>query len=335
MHESNLRYAVAKADGDERPPSRRYVLITPCRDEAAYLPTTLRSVAAQSVPPSLWVIVDDGSTDQTPEILANAAQQHDFILVVRREDRGERKVGRGVIDAFYAGLASVDLDEFDYLCKLDGDLELPPRYFERLIEEMEREPRLGTFSGKMYLRRGPGRLVHEERGDENSCGPSKFYRVQCFREIDGFVREVGWDGIDGHVCRLNGWIARSEDGPDLGVVHLRPLGSSHKGIIYGRMRGGAGNWHIGMSLPYMLARTVYRLKDRPAAINSLAVLAGYLRAMVRNEPRYGDEAYRRYLRRFERSVLLRGKRRTVEALHREIIAATRPIRRAVPESARA
>lgn len=274
-------------------------------------------MAAQSVLPARWVIVDDGSTDDTPRILARAAEQYGFIRIVKREDRGERKVGPGVVDAFYAGLETVDLDEYDYLCKLDGDLELPPKYFERLMEEMERESRLGTYSGKMYVWRG-NRLVHEERGDENSCGPSKFYRVACFRQIGGFVRQVGWDGIDGHLCRLRGWIARSDDHPDIRVIHLRPLGTSHKGLMHGRMRGGAGNWHIGMSMPYMLARTVYRFKDRPYFINSLAVLVGYFGAMLDGKPRFGDSAYRRYLHSYEWKAILGGKGRAIREVHDQI-----------------
>ena len=298
--------------------SRQYLLITPCRDEAKYLPVTIRTVAAQSVLPARWVIVDDGSTDATSEILARATREHEFIRTIRREDRGERKVGPGVIDAFCAGLETVNLDNYEYLCKLDGDLELPAGYFEGLIRKMEAEPRLGTLSGKMYVRRPNGALVHEERGDENSAGPSKFYRTECFRQIGGFVCSIGWDGVDGHLCRMRGWIAKSEDRPDLRVVHLRPLGSSHKGILHGRMRGGAGNWYIGMSLPYMLARTLYRLKDRPLILNSLAVLYGYVRARFRREPTFGDAVYREYLRRFEWSSLILGKRRTVERFNRRI-----------------
>ena len=94
-------------------PGRRYVLITPCRDEAAFARRALDSVTAQSVRPALWVIVDDGSSDATPAILAEYAARFDFIRIVRREDRGRRSVGPGVVDAFYAGLATVDLTRFD------------------------------------------------------------------------------------------------------------------------------------------------------------------------------------------------------------------------------
>src|SRR5512146_973078 len=119
---------------------RRYVLIAPCRDEAKVMRHTLDSVAAQSVPPALFVVVDDGSTDETPMILAEYAAKLPYLRIVRRGNRGARSVGPGVIEAFYAGLDTVNLDDFDYVCKLDLDLALPPRYFELLMERMEKNP---------------------------------------------------------------------------------------------------------------------------------------------------------------------------------------------------
>ena len=100
----------------------RVAVLVPCRNEADFMRQTLDSVIAQSVRPARWVIVDDGSTDATPAILADYAARHDWISIVTRSDRGRRSVGPGVIDAFYAGLDTVDLDDYEYLCKLDLDL---------------------------------------------------------------------------------------------------------------------------------------------------------------------------------------------------------------------
>ncbi len=239
----------------------KYCLITPCRDEAAYARRTLDSVVHQSVPPDLWVIVDDGSTDETPAILDEYAARHEFIRVVRRADRGSRKVGPGVIDAFYAGYESIDFSEFDYLCKLDLDLDLPPRYFAILIGRMEADPRLGTCSGKPYFQQG-GRLVSEKCGDENSVGMTKFYRRCCFEQVGGFVREVMWDGIDGHRCRMLGWIAASWDEPDLRFVHLRPMGTSQTSWWTGRVRHGFGQYFMGTGPFYLTASAA--VPDDPA-----------------------------------------------------------------------
>lgn len=297
--------------------SRRYVLITPCRDEAAYLRVTIESIAAQTTQPALWVIVDDGSTDETPKILEEAARKYSYIKIVRREDRGKRAVGPGVIDAFYEGLSHVELENYDYLCKLDGDLELPARYFERLMEHFEDDPWLGTLSGKLFLRYGD-KLVEERCGDENSVGPSKFYRTVCFNDIGGFVRQVSWDGIDGHVCRLKGWVARSKDEPDLRIIHLRRMGSSQMSFWTGRLRWGRGKYYMGSSLPYVLAASVYRLFERPFVISGVGIFCGYIQAMLRREPRYDDPKYLAHLHRYEWRSLTGGKRRTMEKYHEEV-----------------
>ena len=102
----------------------KYVLISPCRDEAGYMRQTLDSVIGQSIRPAKWVIVDDGSTDETPQILAEYQARHNWIEVVTRSNRGRRSVGPGVIEAFYAGYDAINLDEYEYVCKLDLDLRI-------------------------------------------------------------------------------------------------------------------------------------------------------------------------------------------------------------------
>lgn len=286
--------------------SNRYVLISPCRDEADYLETTIRTVGEQTMPPTKWIIVDDGSTDATPEILAAATEKYPFIEVVRREDRGERAVGPGVIDAFYAGLSHVDLDDYDYVCKFDCDLEMPPRYFEKLMADFDADPLLGTKSGKLYIRDGD-RLVHEYCGDENSVGPAKFYRVDCFRAIDGFVREVCWDGIDGHLCRIRGWVAESEDDPDTRIIHLRRMGSSYRSLWTGRQRWGRGKWFMGSAWYYVLAASVFRTFEKPYIVNGMGIFVGYIKSMLTGIKRYEEPGFRKFLRRFERRVLFVGK----------------------------
>lgn len=294
--------------------SRRYVLISPCRDEAAYMQRTIDSVAAQSLRPALWVVVDDGSTDGTPEILAEAESRLPFLRVVRREDRGGRRVGPGVVEAFNAGLATIGLDEFDYVCKLDLDLELPERYFERLVELMESDDRLGSVSGKPFFVADDGELVSEAIGDEMSAGMTKFYRVRCFEEIGGLVPEVMWDGIDCHRCRMLGWKAASVDGEGLRFTHLRAMGSSHKGIWTGRTRHGAGQWFMGTGPVYMTASAAFRMTRPPLILGGLAMWWGYMRCALARAPRYNDREFRAFLRRFQWDALRRGKREATRRL---------------------
>ncbi len=288
---------------------RKYLIISPCRNESALMRRTLESVRRQTVPPALWIIVDDGSTDETPQILAEFARQMPCLRVIRREDRGHRSVGPGVVEAFYAGYRTVDSGAFEYMCKLDLDLDLPSGYFEELIRRMENEPRLGTCSGKPYYPGPGGRPISEGCGDEMSVGMTKFYRTECFLEIGGFVPEVMWDGIDCHRCRMLGWSARSFDDPELRFLHLRPMGSSQEGLWRGRWRHGAGQWFMGTGLLYMTASALYRATRPPLFLGGLAMWLGYIASMLARKPRYGDIEFRSFLRRYQLVCLLLGKRR--------------------------
>ena len=296
-----------------------YLLISPCRNEADFMINTLDSVLNQSVLPAKWVIVDDGSTDATPDILRQYAEKHDFIQIVTRENRGHRSVGPGVIEAFYAGLETVDLNDYQYVCKLDLDLELPATYFAALIGKMKANPRIGTCSGKPYNRRG-NRLVSEKRGDEMSVGMTKFYRVTCFQQIGGFVSEVMWDAIDCHRCRQLGWIACSWDQPEIRFVHLRVMGSSQTSVYAGRMRHGYGQYFMGTSVVYMFATSVYRMIHPPYVLGGLAMFWGYLKSAIKRLPKYHDKPLRQFVRVYQWRCLLLGKHKATELLDQKQIS---------------
>jgi len=182
------------------------------------------------------------------------------------------------------------------------------------MDRMEANPPIGTCSGKAYYP-GPsneaknfdGELISEACGDEMSVGMIKFYRTDCFEQNGGFVREVMWDGIDCHRCRMNGWIACSWDDPALRFIHLRPMGSSHKGIFTGRMRHGFGQWFMGTGLAYMTASAVFRMTRPPLVLGGAAMWWGYVRSMLRRQPRYQDMQFRRFLRQYQWACLRRGK----------------------------
>lgn len=311
---------------------RRYLLITPCRDEAKYARRTLESIARQTLPPALWIIVDDGSTDETPAILAESAAKLPFLKIIRREDRGFRKLGGGVIDAFYAGYETVNPNDFDYVCKLDLDLDLPAGYFQTLIEQMEKEPRLGTCSGKPFFRDALGRAIPETCGDENSVGMVKFYRTACFTQIGGFVRELMWDGIDCHRCRMLGWIAASWDDPAINFEHLRPMGTSHKNWWTGRVRHGIGQYFMGTGPAYILASALFRIPRPPVFIGSVAMLWGYMKSALQRRQRYGDGEFRHFLRRHQWACLLRGKGRATRECNDRQRSSWRPTIPAQPRT---
>jgi hypothetical protein len=147
--------------------------------------------------------------------------------------------------------------------------------------------------------------------------------VACFREIGGFVRQVMWDGIDCHRARMLGWLAESVPDESLRFIHLRPQGSSHKGIWTGRVRVGFGQWFMGTSPVYYLASAIRRLLDHPAFVGSAAMIWGYASSALRGAPRYGDLEFRRFLRRYQRTCMWMGKRAATRAINEEQAAVWR------------
>ena len=314
MARSSTRTAPSRKRSTKR--SSDYCLISPARNEAEYIRDTLDSVLAQTLLPKRWIIIDDGSTDDTPRILANYAKKHKFIEVHSRADRGKRALGGGVVEVFNQGMEILGDDPVEFVCKLDVDLILPPRYFERLLEEMAKDERLGSVSGKPYYRAGD-ELKSERIGDDVSAGMTKFYRRAFLDDIGGLVKGLIWDGIDCYRGRMLGWRSKSIEDAELRFIHLRPMGSSDKGIMTGRRRLGEGYWFLGAAPSFVLASAVYRLQHRPALIGSIATLQGYARAWLTRMPRYDDLEFRKYLRRYHRAMLTKGRARATELFDRE------------------
>ncbi|APX14337.1 glycosyltransferase family 2 protein [Tateyamaria omphalii] len=290
-----------------------YILISPCKNEGDYIEKTLISIRNQTVPPAQWIIVDDGSTDNSVDIIEKYLPSMPYIKVVNRP-KGERRVGGGVIEAFNTGLAAVDVADYEYLCKLDVDLDLPPRYFEILLDRMAADPRLGTASGKAYyMHPTTNERKSELCGDEASVGMTKFYRRACFEEIGGFVAEVGWDGYDCHRARWFGWRAISWNDPDLQFIHLRPMGSSQKSIYRGRIRHGKGQFHLGAHPLFFMLSSLYRsVRQRPYVTGTLFSIYGYMKAWLQGEERFGDQDMTAFIRAYQLRALRSGKAEAAE-----------------------
>ena len=299
------------------PDPNSYVVISPCRNEEKYMRRTMDSMVAQTLTPTLWLIVDDGSTDSTPAILAEYAKAHDWIKIVQKPDRGHRAVGPGVVEAFYFGYDTLNPDDYAYMCKLDLDLDLPHTYFATLIERMQADPRIGTCSGKPYAPNSAGVLVAETAGDEMSVGMTKLFSIPCFKDIGGFVHEVMWDGIDCHTARMKGWTPKSWDEEGLRFEHLRPMGSSQQGIYTGRRRHGFGQHYMGTSPIYFIATAISKMTHKPYVLGGLAMLQGFFGAMIKGNRRHDDPALVAFIRNYQHRALRMGKAKAVAQIEAE------------------
>src|SRR5262245_24939302 len=194
---------------------RRLLIVSTVRNEAAHIELVARALATQTRPPDLWVVVDDGSTDETPQLLRSIAQELPYMRVLATPagftaDRGDRHAVAAAPRAFNHGLRTLNVLDYDYVGKVDGDIELPPRYFESLIAEFESNPRLGIAGGVLVELHGTDwRRVGGTR--EHVRGAVKLWSRECFEAIGGVEERLGWDGLDETVARMKGFTTRSFD----------------------------------------------------------------------------------------------------------------------------
>ena len=278
------------------------VIISPVRDESDYLRLTMDAVVAQTWRPVEWILVDDGSSDSTPEIVAEYAAKYPFIRLVSRQNRGFRKLGGGVIAAFDYGRERILTTDWQYIAKLDGDMSFGPLYLETMLTRLQAEPTLAAVSGKVF-RSEDGRFIEEMHGMEQVAGQFKLYKREAFDAIGGFVQHLAWDGIDVHTASMRGWKTLSTYHREAWLWHHRVMGSSDRGLYVGRLRWGRGNWYLGYHPLYMLMAGLNRMREKPYVIGGLLMLAGYIGAAIRRLPRYEDPEFRRHLTRWQNGRL--------------------------------
>ena len=271
------------------------LLITPARDEAAHLERTIRAVAAQTQRPDLWLIVDDGSTDATPEILSRAAAELPFLRVLQAPQEAAASSDRLALAAearaFNWALDSLNLDDYTHVGKLDADVELPAEYFERLIESFERDPQLGIAGGGLLERGRNGWQLAKVPG-YHVRGALKLYSRECFTAIGGIEERLGWDTIDETYARMNGFGTRSLH--EIAARHHRPV-ATRGGTLRGRARHGQCAYILRYGGWWVVLRSLKVACSRPYGLSGLAFLYGYLRSAVRREDRVEDERFRRFV----------------------------------------
>jgi glycosyltransferase involved in cell wall biosynthesis len=273
-----------------------YALVTPARDEAENLRRLAESVIAQTIRPSTWIVVDDGSTDGTWDLIERLGREHHWIRVVSSPGATThagtlavgRRAGRDIV-AFNAGVAVIE-EEPGVLVKLDADVSFEDDFFERILADLDRDPRLGITGGECYELEGDEWRLQPVTGS-HVRGATRSYRWECWQDVRPLEERLGWDGIDHLKAEEHGWDVRSVSG--LPFLHHRPLGE-RDGLAFARWaRVGQAAYYMGYRFPYLVLRTLYRGRREPGAV---AIVWGYVAALARREERYPDAAVRRRLR---------------------------------------
>ena len=271
----------------------KYALVTPAKNEEAFIEKTLASVANQTIRPVKWVVVSDGSTDRTDEIVNRYAEKYDFIQLVRR-DSETRHFGNKV-HAFRAGYAHLTDVAYDFVGNLDAVIELPEDYYESILEKFAADQRLGLAGGTRFdLCDGEFVKVHCARNSVG--GPFQLFRRTCYEAFGGYIplQLGGIDAVAEIMARQHGWTVRSYT--DITVHHYRCTGTAKGNIYQAAYRGGKKLYVIGYH-PLFEVVKLMRVKSLKGLKANLYELAGYTKAAISGFERQVPDDFVRYLRK--------------------------------------
>jgi glycosyltransferase involved in cell wall biosynthesis len=278
-----------------------YVLITPARNEEAFIEKTLQSIVIQSRRPMRWIIVDDNSTDRTAEIVRSYLAGNEFIELLRPHDgQAERNFASKsrAIALAYESLRHLD---FDYVGNLDADIGLEPNYYESILGKMEENPKLGLAGGIRYDLLD-GKFVLRDCARNSVGGPIQLFRRECYEEIGGYMA-LPYGGIDAVAetsARMHGWEVRSF--PEYRVYHYRATGTANRSIWQALYRAGQRDYSIGYHPLFEFAHVLNRLMDEPY-LASMITMLGYLSAKLKGEARAVPEELIAFLQQEQMSRL--------------------------------
>src|SRR5580704_1525004 len=272
----------------------KYVLITPARNEAAFIEKTLDSVVAQTRLPERWVIVDDGSTDDTAKIVKRYTARCPWMELVRRPPHANRSFA-GKVHAFNAGLERVSSIDFEVIGNLDADLSFDPDYLEFLMERFSEDPELGVAGTPFTEDGGYDSARDSFEGEKHVAGGCQLFRRRCFEDVGGYVPNAagGIDWIAVTTARMKGWKTRSF--AKKRFHHYRTLGTAERSTWAASFSYGEKDYYLGGSPLWQLFRVVYRSTKQP--LDGAALFSGYLCAAIRRIKRPVTSELMRFHRR--------------------------------------
>jgi biofilm PGA synthesis N-glycosyltransferase PgaC len=270
----------------------KYVVITAARDEGRYIESTIHALLHQTIVPQQWIIVNDGSSDDTGEIVERYAKRYPWVTTVHLPNRGFRKAGGGVIEAFNAAYMNIRSSSWDFLVKLDADLSFAPDYFQRCFAEFKKDAQLGIAGGGIYHRE-LGELVLEPGPLFHVRGATKVYKRECWDTLGGLLPAPGWDTIDEVKANMLGWSTRTF--PELQLVHHKFTGSAD-GSWKDSVKNGFANYVTGYHPLFMLFKCMRRLTVAPRITGAAGLAWGFIKGYTVRAPRVPDSALIAYTR---------------------------------------
>jgi biofilm PGA synthesis N-glycosyltransferase PgaC len=268
---------------DSNPVHLPYVLVTPARNEEALIEKTIESMIHQTVLPVKWVIVDDGSTDKTPEIISRYLPQNPWMEMVQMPQRRDRSFA-GKVQAFNAGFEKVAGLQYEVVGNLDSDISFDNDHFEFLMGRFADDPTLGV-AGTVFTEEGYDSGKDSFEGHRHVSGQCQLFRRQCWEQIGGYIphRAGGIDWMAVTTARMMGW--KTQSFREKSFVHYRHMGTAERSLVASQFSYGEKDYYLGGHPVWQLFRVTYRITKQPILFGGLALGLGYCWAFIRRTPR--------------------------------------------------
>ncbi len=278
-----------------------YVLITPARNAEALIELTIKSVVRQTVLPSRWIIVNDGSVDGTEEIVRNYVERFSWIDLLQSPKHSDYDFSAKA-RCFNAALEKLKDLEFDVVANIDSDVSFEEDYFAFLLKKLEQHPELGVVGTPM---REPGHDSVDDAlfNDTDVFGACQVFRRGCMEDIGGYLslKHGGVDWAAVRMARMKGWETRSF--LEKRFLHHRIMGATESGVWWGMFNHGRKDYRLGNHPVWQLFRAAYQMTCRPRIIKGLFLFAGYVWEFVAGPKRLIPKELVRFHRREQRERL--------------------------------
>lgn len=272
----------------------RYAVVTPALNEAATLSAMARSLMVQSIPFEKWIVVDDGSSDGTAEIVRQLAERDSRIQLIQRPRRDERNVGVAGIEAAMVGLSSLPgLFGYDFVANLDADITFASDYFERIFAHFKENDRLGIAGGECYSQTPRG-LALDKGPREHVHGATKIYRRECLHDIWPLAEVWGWDAVDEGRAQVAGWETRTYS--DVRILHHKPMSGGTGKVLHGKFVFGRTCHFLGYRADFALLRSALNCTRPPYLIGGLAMGWGFLSGWMKRAEQIDEPDFVEHLR---------------------------------------
>jgi glycosyltransferase involved in cell wall biosynthesis len=271
----------------------RYYIVIPTYNEEQFIALTLQSLVEQTVHPTKVVVVNDSSTDSTPEIVLDFAKKHSWISLVNKTSDAIHLPGSKVIQAFQKGLETLD-ENYDLMVKVDADLIFPPNYFETIIQHFQSDATIGMVGGFCYIEKN-GEWILENLTDKNHIrGALKAYRKATFQQIGGLRPQMGWDTVDELLCKFFNWKVITDE--SLHVKHLKPTGANYNKTA--RYKQGEAFYTLGYGFIITAIASLKLAMRKGKPFLFIDYLVGFWKAKLANRPLLVSTEQARFIRKY-------------------------------------